>query len=278
MVPGNHGSRVLPPRCRPRPLDPTPWERPLDAPGLQRPARGAPTPAPLSGRGLCCLLAAQAHGAAQAPFMPVHPGEAPSEQSQPSLQEGPATGHAGAELQTGKALETGTETLPGARGEGGPSRSSPAPSRPGTADSAPAARPSPGPPQAYLVLGHGVQTGLVGGQHQVLLDLLVDLHQDGAVLHGGAAVGGQVRLRQGQVREGAVPSETALQPRPQPRPQPLPLPPAPAPGFTLRTWPSEVPRKAMVWPFSVATVTAVRFRPPRCSTAVATSPLRLPRG
>lgn len=55
-------------------------------------------------------------------------------------------------------------------------------------------------------------------------------------------------------------------------------PPAAAPGLTLRTRPSEVPRKATVWPFSVVTTTAVRFRPPRCSTAVAVSPSLLPSG
>lgn len=91
-----------------------------------------------------------------------------------------------------KALETGQDA---ARN---PRRGQPLPVLACTLqawDSTLAARPSPGPPQAYLVLGHGVQTGLVGGQHQVLLDPLVDLHQDGAVLHG-AAVGGQVRLQQ----------------------------------------------------------------------------------
>ena len=54
--------------------------------------------------------------------------------------------------------------------------------------------------------------------------------------------------------------------------------PAPALGLTLRTRPSEVPRKAMVWPFSEVTVTAVRFRPPRCSTALAERPSWLPSG
>lgn len=54
--------------------------------------------------------------------------------------------------------------------------------------------------------------------------------------------------------------------------------PSPSPGLTLRTRPSEVPRKATVWPCSAVTTTAVRFRPPRCSTAVAVSPSLLPSG
>lgn len=131
-------------------------------------------------------------------------------------------------------------------------------------------------PEAYLVVSHGVQAGQVWRQHQVLLDPLIAFHKDGAILHG-AAVRGQVHLRaRGQVREGAwggagVRTPTAPAGR-------GPSSPSPAPGLTLRTWPSEVPRKAMVWLFSVVTVTAVKFRPPRCSTALAVSPSRLPSG
>lgn len=196
-------SRVRPPRCQPGPLRPTPWERPLDA--QAQGSRGSyPSPPIRQGPVLSPHRAAQ--GPPSCPSTPREPPE-----SSPALP-------------SGRVRDRTWGSRAADREGAGRDRDGQEPEEERAAPRGLGQRPASGPPgasQAYLVLGHGVQTGLVRGQHQIPLDPLVDVHKDGAVLHG-AAVGGQVHLRGRQVREGAVPSETALQPRRPPPPLPLP--------------------------------------------------------
>lgn len=91
------------------------------------------------------------------------------------------------------------------------------------------------------------------------LDPLVDLHEDGARTPWELPSGAKYTQGRGGRRTVRAGLSCAL--RTPPGSHSL----LPALGLTLRTRPSEVPRKDMVWLFSVVTVTAVRFRPPRCS-------------